>query len=77
MVTSRAFGNSKAYSLPPPYGELRSFVPSMVMSRVLHRIQDYRHSQIRMPHQVDWTDSEMPADRFQIIHVVMDAPFQL
>jgi hypothetical protein len=46
------------------------------VSRVLHRVQDYRQPYVRVSDQVDQIDSEMTTDSIQIVHVVMDAQGQ-
>jgi hypothetical protein len=45
--------------------------------RILHRVQHHCNSHVRVSDHVNLTDSELAADGFQIIYVLMDAPFQL
>src|SRR5713226_4044152 len=46
------------------------------LRRVPHRIQNHHQSSVGVPEQIHLTDSEMLPDCFQVVHVVMDAPFQ-
>jgi hypothetical protein len=46
------------------------------VSRVLHRVQDYRQRYVRVADRVDRIDSEMTPDSIQVVHVVMDATGQ-